>query len=181
MTRIFFDFEFTGLHQNTTPVSLGMISDSGLIFYAEFADYDKTQVDAWLKENVIEHLGNLPKGTYGIVHNIEQLYSIKYMCEDKDAIRASLETWLNQFGQVEMWGDCQAYDWVLFRELWDGGPGCLPDNIYYIPFDLCTLLQVKGIDPDIGRIEFSGMEATKHNALDDARVIKACYEKLEGF
>ena len=110
---------------------------------------------------------------------VEQFYSVKYLCEDKEQIKFSIETWLRQFGQVEMWGDCLAYDWVLFRELWDGGHECLPENVYYIPFDLCTLLKSNGIDPDISRIEFSEMKAVKHNALDDAKVIKACYEKLE--
>jgi hypothetical protein len=45
-------------------------------------------------------------------------------------------------------------------------------------FDICTLLQVQGIDPDISRIEFSELHIAHHNALDDARVIKACYNKL---
>jgi hypothetical protein len=46
-------------------------------------------------------------------------------------------------------------------------------------FDICTLLQVQGIDPDISRIEFSELhDIAHHNALDDARVIKACYNKL---
>jgi hypothetical protein len=41
------------------------------------------------------------------------------------------------------------------------------------------LLQVQGIDPDISRIEFSELhDIAHHNALDDARVIKACYNKL---
>jgi hypothetical protein len=37
---------------------------------------------------------------------------------------------------------------------------------------------VQGIDPDISRIEFSELHDIHHNALDDARVIKACYNKL---
>jgi hypothetical protein len=37
---------------------------------------------------------------------------------------------------------------------------------------------VQGIDPDISRIEFSELhDIAHHNALD-ARVIKACYNKL---
>jgi len=37
---------------------------------------------------------------------------------------------------------------------------------------------MKDIDPDINREEYSGIEGIKHNALHDAKVIKACYEKL---
>jgi hypothetical protein len=79
-----------------------------------------------------------------------------------------------------MWSDCLAYDWVLFCQLWGGAFG-VPKNIYYIPFDICTLFKEKGIDPDINREEFAGLvagEHDKHNALWDAKVIKKCYEKL---
>ena len=55
----------------------------------------------------------------------------------------------------------------------------IPKNIYYIPLDICTLFKVKGIDPDISREEFSGVNSkNKHNSLFDAKVIKLCYEKL---
>jgi hypothetical protein len=52
-------------------------------------------------------------------------------------------------------------------------------EVYYIPFDICTLFNLKGIDPDINRREFSGADATfrEHHALDDAKVIKMCYER----
>jgi hypothetical protein len=35
-TKIFFDTEFTGLHQGTTLISIGLISECGKTFYAEF-------------------------------------------------------------------------------------------------------------------------------------------------
>lgn len=42
------------------------------------------------------------------------------------------------------------------------------------------MLKIKGIDPDIKREEFAEVEESgiKHNALWDAQVIKACYNKL---
>jgi len=59
----------------------------------------------------------------------------------------------------------------------------LPPFIYYIPFDLSTLLKIKGIDPDINREDFAGkiespIKYSKHNSLHDALIIKACVEKL---
>ena len=50
------DMEFTGLHQHTTLISIGLESDCGKSFYAEFTDYDESQVDEWIQENVIENL-----------------------------------------------------------------------------------------------------------------------------
>lgn len=48
-----------------------------------------------------------------------------------------------------------------------------------IPFDICTLFKIKGIDPDVSREDFAGInsESKKHNALWDAKVIKECYLK----
>jgi hypothetical protein len=85
--------------------------------------------------------------------------------------------WLSQWDSVEMWSDCLAYDWVLFNNLF-GTAFDIPKNVYYIPFDICTLFKIKGLDPDINREEFAGLDGPKHNALHDALVIKACYEKL---
>ena len=54
--KIFFDTEFTGLHKNTTLISMGLIDENARTFYAEFSDYDKSQCDNWIKDNVIKHL-----------------------------------------------------------------------------------------------------------------------------
>lgn len=171
--KVFFDTEFTGLHQNTSLISIGLIAEDGRTFYAELIDYDQHQVDEWLQKNVINNL---------IVHPDRKHY---YLVTDNDAIykdnsatiKDRLEDWLSQFEEVEMWSDCLSYDWVLFNQLF-GHAFNIPKNVYYIPFDICTLMKIKGVDPDINREEFAGIEGDKHNALHDAKVIKACYEKL---
>ena len=53
---LFFDMEFTGLRQNTTPISIGIVSEDGKKFYAEFTDYDESQCNDWIKENVTSEL-----------------------------------------------------------------------------------------------------------------------------
>ena len=180
MTKIFFDTEFTGLHQNTTLISIGLISECGKTFYAEFTDYDKSQIDDWLQENVIDNLKRPNNKSI-----MEDAFSIGGSNDwldvfgNKKGVKGYLETWLSQFGEVEIWSDCLSYDWVLFSQLW-GHAFNIPKNIYYIPFDICTLFKIKGIDPDISREEFAGLdeEPQKHNALWDAKVIKKCYERL---
>lgn len=171
--KIFFDTEFTGLHQNTTLISIGLISESGQSFYAELTDYDKSQIDDWLKVNVIDNLLLTTK------ENLQYTEGdcVWVRCDTKN-LKGFLEQWLSQFQNVEMWSDCLSYDWVLLNQIW-GHAFNLPKNIYYIPFDLCTLLKVKNIDPDINREEFSGMShnSQKHNALWDAKVIRSCYYK----
>ena len=174
MTKIFFDTEFTGLHQKTTLISIGFISECGKTFYAEFADYDKSQVDNWIQENVINNTLFI-NGSSSSCTNLNNYSHIGAT----ETIVADLKDWLSQFKKVEIWSDCLAYDWVLFNHLF-GHAFNIPKNVYYIPFDICTLFKAKGIDPDISREEFSGMSdnSQKHNALWDARVIKKCYENL---
>lgn len=185
--RIFFDTEFTGLHQFTTLISIGLVAEDGKEFYAEFTDYDKTQVDNWLKENVVDKL-HLALQDYRGLSIGPRPFRIR---ENKISITEYLDRWLRSFEQpLEMWSDTLAWDWVLFCQLWEGAFG-LPKCVYYIPFDIATLFKAKGLNPDINRETFALINDTnmakldedwirekKHNALWDAKVIKACYEKL---
>ena len=156
--RVFFDIEFTGLHKNTTLMSIGLVDEDGRTYYAELSDYNRTQVDPWLQENVIDNFtGELTRS--------------------RQTLKLDLQEWFSEYESVEIWSDCLAYDWVLFNDIF-GGAFDIPKNIYYIPFDICTLMKVRGVDPDINREEYAGITGSKHNALHDARVIKACYEKL---
>jgi len=190
-TNLFFDMEFTGLHQNTTLISLGIVSECGKTFYAELTDYDESQIDEWLRKNVINSLKFYPplKGQdehwvmtrhedNPLENPVSDSYSIEVRC-DKLELKFELTRWLSQFEEVQMVSDCLAYDWVLWNQIW-GHAFSIPKHVYYIPLDLCTMFFMKGIDPDISREEFSGMTegAEKHNALWDAEVIKKCYDKL---
>ncbi len=199
ITKIFFDTEFTGLHKNTTLISIGLIAETGETFYAEFDDYDKSQVNDWIQENVISKLKFTDKITAAIGSyehwisdkgHYKDAIDMALNCKDmrefecigkKPMIKDRLERWLCQFDSIEMWSDCLAYDWVLFNDLF-GNAFNIPKNIYYIPFDICTLFKIKGIDPDISREKFGCgevyAEMPKHNALWDAQVIKMCYDKL---
>ena len=54
---VFYDLEYTSKHQFTSPISIGMVSSNGSNeFYAEFTDYDYSQVDQWVQTNVIDLL-----------------------------------------------------------------------------------------------------------------------------
>jgi hypothetical protein len=163
MTEVFFDTEFTGLHKDTTLISIGCISEYDDTFYAELTDYDDSQVDEWIRDNVIANLTG------------------EHRCNTQQ-LMLDLSSWIqsvNREDKIEMWSDCLAYDWVLFNHIF-GHAFKIPKNVYYIPFDICTLFKIKGIDPDINREKFAGMEGgeQKHNSLWDAKVIKACYDKL---
>jgi hypothetical protein len=178
--KLFLNTKFTGLHQDTTLISIGIVAETGCEFYAEFTDYDASQVDDWLLENVINRLIYKGNRNYAYTEgaHVGRLGNRKYIAQE-------FENWLESFDakRFEIWSDCLSYDWVLFCQLW-GHAHNIPKSIYYIPFDICTLMAIKGIDPDINREEFApssdfcDIPHEKHNALWDAKVIKACYKKL---
>jgi hypothetical protein len=182
LTKVFFDTEFTGLHQSTTLISIGCVSEDGQEFYAELTDYDSGQVDDWLQENVIDNLILQGENTLSLVQKYDDHNKARVLGNTK-LVASRLKDWLSQFDSVEVWSDTLAYDWVLFNQIF-GHAFNIPDNVYYIPFDIATLLKVKGVDPDISREKFAygeylqEMKNKKHNALWDAQVIKACYDKL---
>ncbi|MCC9083727.1 hypothetical protein LOS22_14990 [Enterococcus faecium] len=50
------------MHKDTTLISIGIIAENGVSFYAELNDYDETQVDEWLQAHVLDNL--VGKKTY---------------------------------------------------------------------------------------------------------------------
>lgn len=201
MTRLFFDTEFTGLHKNTTLISIGIISECGRKFYAELTDYDKTQLNDWLNENVIANLYLTDEffGNPKPVHGSEKLDKTKpiafwddedlYVRGDKEFLKKELTNWFRwlaehqeNFEKFEIWSDCLAYDWVLFNDIF-GTAFDIPKEVYYIPFDICPIMLEANVDPDINREEYAfegniPENVRKHNALWDAEIIKMCFDRL---
>ncbi len=174
-TKIFFDCEFTGLHKNTTLISIGFVSECGASIYCEFTDYDRSQVDEWIEKNVIANLQMTNKITasrssweHWESETGKYATALEFSLAKKDMrnfrcigatpmIKDRLEQWLSQFDKVEMWSDCLSYDWVLFNNIW-GHAFEIPKNIFYIPFDICPKLLEQYGDADINREEFLGNE-----------------------
>ncbi len=181
--KVFFDTEFTGLRQNTTLISIGCVSEDGSEFYAELTDYDKTAINTWLQENVIDNLDLAPLASeqWGAETHRPPLDTAK---GPTDHVKMCLESWLNNFSEVQMVSDCLAYDWVLFCNLW-GSALDVPSNISPAPRDINQdIADFLGINEelafDISREEFAGVRdaGEKHNSLWDARIIRACYERM---
>ena len=133
--KIFFDTEFTGLHKDTTLISLGCVAEDGKTFYAEFTDYDGTQCNNWIRENVIQHLIVSKDGIDRWVHYAsEQLKSTEacvrtngyctIMRGNRDLIAVELRDWLKQFDSVQFISDVCHYDFVLLIDLFGTAFDC---------------------------------------------------------
>jgi len=182
---IYFDTEFTGLHKNTTLISIGCISENDDVFYAEFTDFDESQVDEWIEENVLK---NLILVDYN--ENEERIINHKeyYVKGNKDFIFEKFRIWLSNFDNVQFVSDVCHYDMVLLIDLF-GNAILLPDNISPCCKDLndkiASYLRISLKEAfDISRIEFLKgfhieMDGNEHNSLFDAKVIRQCFYALK--
>lgn len=181
--KIFFDCEMTGLHKDTTLISIGMIAENGKTFYAEFEDYNQSQVDEWIELNVLGRCLFLNKYNK---NKIQPSYNLDNVCMvgTKKEVSNILKEWLNQFDKVQLVSDVCHYDMVLFTDLF-GSAFDLPANIsaycHDINQDIAKFYNIDSYSAfDKYREEIIKIDTSKnnkHNALYDAKVIKAIYEK----
>lgn len=176
--KVFFDTEFTGLHKNTTLISIGLVDEDGRTFYAEFLGYDSNQVDDWIQENVIAHLNLGNYEHYGFFKDNTTV------CGNKEFIKKHLENWLSKYDEVELISDCCHYDMVLFIDIF-GGAFDIPKQVNPACHDInqdiakyCHISEREAFDYSREKIlKFSNININgdKHNSLYDAKVIKEIY------
>lgn len=181
--KIFLDMQFTGLHKLTTAISIGLVAADGKKFYAEFTDYDKTQVDDFISGNV---LSNLFLTDYDFEKDYDPDTETVMVKGDIELIKITLTEWLKMYEEtgVEIWGDTLSYDWVLFVSIF-GNAFDVPDFVNYIPMDIATALKNFGVNKDINRAVFvygdeipSEVLSKRYNALFQAEMILEVYKKL---
>ena len=180
MTNIFFDMEFTGLHKGTTPISIGLVTEYGRKFYAEFTDYDRNQVNDWIKENVISNL----KFKGNVISPIE-LDDTTIVSGSIEMVKNALRKWISQFEKIQFISDVCHYDFVLLVDLLAEDAIQLPDNVTPACFDINTMIaESRAITlqeafdlsrEDLVKEHNISNEENKHNAMYDAMVIKQIY------
>lgn len=199
---LFFDMEFTGLRQNTTPISLGIVSEDGKKFYAEFTDYDESQCNDWIKENVIKKLKaeNIKfdsshtlcdASSFGNRRWLKYNDSMEVAYGEKFYIIPFLQIWLKQFDTIQFVSDVCHYDFVLLIDLITNGGTALdlPENIsavcHDINQDIAAYFEVSDREAfDMNREEILDrlkgyhVVGEKHNSMYDAEIIKEIYEEI---
>lgn len=193
MTRIYFDTEFTGLHKQTTLISIGLVDEAGRQFYAELTDYDQTQVDSWLQANVIDklYLREAPllplRSGNGYGFRVEDKL---LMIGDSDQVRIELLNWLSAYDKVEFVSDVCHYDFVLLIDLLYGHALKMPSHVSAVCHDLNQDLalffnvdSIKAFDMNREEVLLKAFNvdlgiSLVHNALHDAKVIRELYMAL---
>lgn len=196
--NIFYDLEFTGLHQKTTIISIGLISEQGHVFYAEFDDFDLSQCNEFIQKEVIGNLLN-PKFGNGTMDEVaaqmqESLGNATFIFGSTEEIKNALLNWLNQFNYIEWIGDVCHYDFVLLIDLLYGNALDIPPNVGKACFDINQMiaeyknmpvskafdLSREQLNDDSILYSYIPDNLAKHNSLKDAFIIRALYRGFYG-
>ncbi len=163
---VFYDGEFTSLNPYTGELfSVGMIKPSGEELYVEIEP--KGKLSKWDQEHVVPYL----LGTY--ISREEAKYAITdFLGKDQPHLVCFVPQ----------------YDMVFLHKLFNVGDHSQDDLPYHwMPIDFASILFSLGVNPrhysdsNMTFFDTLGIDLgvyKKHNALDDARLLKTTYERL---
>lgn len=189
--KIFYDSEFTGLHKDTTLISIALVDEEGRSLYAEFNDYDPKQVDEWIEENVLENTINLRRSNnIKIKHDMQTLYpTCKFLFGSKKTLRQPVLDWLSKYDEIELISDVGHYDVVLLIDFLYGSalqsPICTYIDANTLIADAYNISINEAFDYSREKLstysecEDEAIQINKHNALYDTLVLKSIYESLK--
>lgn len=150
--RYFYDCEFIEDGRIVDLVSIGVVDERGREFYAVSTEFDAARAQSWVRRNV---LNKLPSPADPAWRSRAQI---------RDDLREFLtEPLRDRPGEeMELWAWYAAYDHVVLAQLWGSMPQ-LPREIPRFTKDLRQLWD------DCGRPKLPAAEASRHDALVDAR------------
>jgi hypothetical protein len=154
MAKYFFDCEFIEKPCSIDLISIGIISNDGRELYLESSEVDLSDVDPWIKENVIPHL----KGR-GI---------------PRDEIRDAILSFVGEDERPEFWAYFAAYDWVVFCWLF----GRMVNLPYHFP-RYCRDFKQLMDDKKLKLSDLPRKPRNVHYALADARWLRDAYEWVQ--
>lgn len=153
--QFFIDFEFIEDGKTIEPISVGIASQDGCDFYAEFADTDLSRADDWVKANVVPFLigGPVQMATSDIARLIVDFVG----------------------DEPEFWGYYADYDWVALCRMY-GRMIDLPPTWPMFCLDVKQEAHRLGVDLS----EAIPPPAIEHYALSDAIWTRDAWRYLRG-
>ena len=199
---VYFDTEFTTLSKNSELISIGLVDSDGRTFYAEFNDYNEKKVNDWVFENVYKNLDypdTILEGNNWTITGTK--------AEVRTQLMLWLDKFVSKNKPVQFVSDVCHYDFVLLVDLLTGGATAMDLPKWVVPCcldlnqDISTTLYrniPEGVTEeefnknyiplatafDINREEcvkdLTGFDepVKKHNALYDAKVIRAIHRHI---
>jgi hypothetical protein len=160
MTNFFFDTEFIEDGVRVIPLSIGIVADDGSEYYAEWwrSDAEMYLANDWVKDNVFPHLRWRNGDTSAR--------------KDRLQIREEIQKFVGY--KPLFWAWYATYDWMVMCQMF-GNMTDLPRHWPMFPMDLRAIIEWEGGQK---RWAMPKQEGTAHNALDDAKHLRAMYDHL---
>lgn len=153
--KYFYDTEFLEDGKTIDLISIGITAEDGREYYAVCQDMpvDRIRKHKWLMSNVMPHLP----------------FSAEW--KPREQIRAEVNEFLLAVDEPELWAWFGAYDHVVLAQLF-GTMLELPPGIPMYTNDVRSLVDWTGIN------RLPNQTGAEHDALADARHVKAMYEHI---
>lgn len=172
-TLYFLDTEFIEDGKTIELISIGIVSSDGREYYAISTEFNARKASQWVKDNVLIHLPS----RYAI-HPMNgggspRLWEESLRWKSRKIIREEILQFAPPEPGMEFWADYGSYDWVAFCQLF----GTMMDLPKGYPMFVHDLQQFA----EDYEVELPKQEGTVHNALEDARHLKRCYDRVVDF
>jgi hypothetical protein len=153
MTKFFYDTEFLDDGVTINFISIGIVREDGVTYYAvnADADWDRIHENSWLMANVVQQLP--PKATW----------------KPKTVIADEVRAFLLGSSRPELWAWFASYDHVVLSQLF-GRMLDLPTGIPMFTNDLRSLIDLAGIR------KLPEQTVGNHDALEDAKHLKVRFD-----
>jgi 3' exoribonuclease, RNase T-like len=174
--RVYYDTEFVDDGTVIDLVSIGMVAEDGRELYLVSSEFNERALlrNPWLVENVWPSLPTTEPRQYR-----DHLPPHGQLDQDDPAVRTrtqiarAVREFIQATPDVELWAYYAAYDHVALCQLW-GAMVDLPDSVPMYTHDLKQEVDRLGNPP------LPEQADGHHNALADARHVKAMAEALAG-
>lgn len=170
--KIFYDTEFLEDGQTIELISIGLVAEDGREYYAVSRDASRRRLrrrirkHPWLMANVVP---SLPKahGDWNLYMPRRWLFNYSDPCvKPRHLIAREVRDFILAEPDPQLWAWYGAYDHVVLCQLW-GRMIDLPDGVPMWTNDL------KHEARRLGNPQMPEQESGEHNALADARHVKA--------
>jgi len=179
--KIFYDCEFLEDGRSIDLISIGMVAEDGRELYRIVDDEDtitRAVAHDWLRENVVRHLPVklLPVGALGPGENwdYDRDHDDWHLVQQRPGVREDVEAFIRDTPDPQLWAWYGAYDHVAYAQLF----GRMIDLPAGFPMFTCDVRQVV---EQRGGPQLPEQADGEHNALADARWVKAAYDSLYPF
>lgn len=178
--KYFYDTEFHEDGSTIDLISIGIVAEDGREYYAVNSDmdHDRIATNDWLCQNVVPHLPltrDKPTKSFASNRWLWALDKRSVLVKPKWVIANEVREFMaigdEGDPKAELWGDYAAYDHVVLAQLF-GRMIHLPEWIPMYTRDFQQRLD------DLGRPEMPAQSAGAHNALEDARHLKRCFDHV---